>query len=325
MDNPIKIAGRVIHGRALGRHLGFPTANISLPDDFSEPFGVYFARAIVQDLTYWALVSIGVRPTIDQNQRPNAECYILDFEGNIYGENIFIELLQYIRSEQRFNSIDKLREQILRDTHYARQLSINLTTNLQNTMNKSIKGTKTEKNLLASFAGESQARMRYNYFASQARKEGYEVIAKFFDETAENEKQHAKQFFKLLEGGMVEITASYPAGVIGTTAANLLEAANGEHEEGHTLYPEAAKIADEEGFPEIAHKFRQIAAIEKKHEGRYRALLETVEAKTVFKKADEQVWRCRECGHEHIGPNALEVCPVCQHPQAFQEIKCDKY
>lgn len=192
-------------------------------------------------------------------------------------------------------------------------------------MSKSLKGTQTEKNLMASFAGESQARMRYNYFASQARKEGYEVIAKFFDETADNEKQHAKQFFKFLEGGMVEITASYPAGVIGTTAENLLGAAEGEHEEGHTLYPDAAKIADEEGFPEVARKFRQIAAIEKKHEARYRGLLETVEAKTVFKKAEEQIWRCRECGHEHIGPNALDMCPVCQHPQAFQEIKSDKY
>lgn len=192
-------------------------------------------------------------------------------------------------------------------------------------MNKSLKGTKTEKNLLASFAGESQARMRYNYFASQARKEGYEVIAKFFDATADNEKQHAKQFFKFLEGGMVEITASYPAGVIGTTAENLSAAAGGEHEEAYDLYPNAAKIADEEGFPEVARKFRQIAEIEKHHEARYRGLLETVEAKAVFKKAEEQVWRCRECGHEIVGKDALEMCPVCQHAQAFQEIKCDKF
>ena len=190
---------------------------------------------------------------------------------------------------------------------------------------KSLKGTRTEKNLLASFAGESQARNRYHFFASQARKEGYEVIAAFFEETAANEKQHAKQFFKLLEGGMVEITATYPAGVIGTTAENLREAAGGEHEEGYVLYPEAAKIADEEGFPEVARKFRQIAEIEKHHEQRYRGLLETVEAKEVFAKAEEKIWRCRECGHEHVGKNALGVCPVCDHPQAFQEIKCDAY
>lgn len=190
---------------------------------------------------------------------------------------------------------------------------------------KSLKGTRTEKNLLASFAGESQARNRYHFFASQARKEGYEVIANFFEETASNEKQHAKQFFKLLEGGMVEITATYPAGVIGTTADNLREAAGGEHEEGHTLYPQAAKIADEEGFPEVARKFRQIAEIEKHHEQRYRGLLETVEAKEVFAKAEEKIWRCRECGHEHLGKNALAMCPVCDHAQAFQEIKCDAY
>ncbi|MEG0656615.1 MAG: ferritin family protein, partial [Mucinivorans sp.] len=183
-------------------------------------------------------------------------------------------------------------------------------------MTKSLKGTQTEKNLLATFAGESQARTRYNFFASQARKEGYEVIAKFFDETAANEKQHAKQFFKFLEGGMVEITAKYPAGMIGTTAENLLAAAGGEHEEAYELYPEAAKIADAEGFPEVARKFRQIAEIEKHHEQRYRELLETVEAKTVFSKATEQVWRCRECGHEYVGTQALDICPVCQHPQA---------
>lgn len=192
-------------------------------------------------------------------------------------------------------------------------------------MEKSLKGTRTEKNLLASFAGESQARTRYNFFASQARKEGYEVIAKFFDETAENERQHAKQFFKFLEGGAVEITATYPAGMIGTTAENLKAAAEGEYEEWHDLYSEAARIAEEEGFPKVATKFRQIAAIEKHHEARYRGLLETVEVKSVFKKAEEQLWRCRECGHEHIGETALSMCPVCQHPQAFQEIKCDKY
>lgn len=190
-------------------------------------------------------------------------------------------------------------------------------------MSKSLHGTKTEKNLLAAFAGESQARNRYNFFASQARKEGYEVIAKFFDETAENEKQHGKQFFKFLEGGMVEITASYPAGVIGSTADNLKAAADGEYEEWETLYPQFAAIAKEEGFSEVAAKFTMIATIEKEHEARFRALLDTMEAKTVFKKANEQVWRCRECGYEHSGKEALDMCPVCAHPQSFQEIKCD--
>lgn len=192
-------------------------------------------------------------------------------------------------------------------------------------MKKSVVGTQTEKNLLASFAGESQARGRYQMFAKQARKEGYEVVAKFFDETAENERQHAKQFFSFLEGGVVEITASYPAGIVGTTAENLLEAAAGEAEEGNVLYPHAAAIAEQEGLIEVAFKFRQIAAIEHHHELRYRALLETLEAKSMFEKADEQVWRCRECGHEHFGNTALEMCPVCDHPQAFQEIKCDKF
>ncbi|MEG1607377.1 MAG: ferritin family protein [Mucinivorans sp.] len=190
---------------------------------------------------------------------------------------------------------------------------------------KSIKGTQTEKNLLASFAGESQARNRYNFFASQARKDGYEVIAKFFDETAANEKQHAKQFFKFLEGGAVEITATYPAGMIGTTEENLAEAAAGETEEWEVLYPEAARVAEQEGFPLIAKKYRQIAEIEKHHAERYSALLETVKTSTVFKKAEGQLWRCRECGHEYFGTEALEICPVCQHAQAFQEIKCDKF
>lgn len=190
---------------------------------------------------------------------------------------------------------------------------------------KSLKGTQTEKNLLASFAGESQARNRYHFFASQARKEGYEVIAAFFEETAANEKQHAKQFFKFLEGGAVEFTATFPAGVIGTTADNLRAAADGEHEEAHVLYPHAAQVADREGFVEVARKFRQITQIEKQHEARYRALLETVEAKSVFAKAEQQVWRCRECGHEHVGLAAADVCPVCDHPQAFQEIKSDVF
>lgn len=190
---------------------------------------------------------------------------------------------------------------------------------------KSIHGTETEKNLMKAFAGESQARNRYNFFASVAKKEGYEVIAKFFTETGENERQHAKQFFKFLEGGIVEFTASYPAGIIGTTAQNLLAAAEGEYEEWADLYPEFAKIAEEEGFPKVSAKFLRIANVEKEHEARYRALLQTVEAKEVFRKAESQVWRCRECGYEHLGNEAPVVCPICEHPQAFFEIKCDKF
>ncbi|MFI3288471.1 MAG: ferritin family protein [Rikenellaceae bacterium] len=192
-------------------------------------------------------------------------------------------------------------------------------------MKKSVKGTQTEKNLLVAFAGESQARNRYTMFAKQAKKEGYEVIAKFFAETAENERQHAKQFFNYLEGGMVEITATYPAGIVGSTLENLHEAAEGEYGEWYTDYPEAAKIAMEEGFEDIALKFTQIAAIEKHHEERFRSLREVLESGAFFKKEEDKVWRCRECGHEHVGAEALEMCPVCAHPQAYQEIKSDVF
>lgn len=192
-------------------------------------------------------------------------------------------------------------------------------------MKKSIKGTKSEKNLLAAFAGESQARNRYQMFAKQARKEGYEVIASFFEQTAENERQHAKQFFNFLEGGMVEITSSFPAGIVGTTAENLKEAAEGEYDEWASLYLNAAVEAEAEGFMDVATKFRLIADIEKHHEERYRALLETLEAEAIFSKEEPTVWRCRECGHEYIGKDALEMCPVCNHPQAFQEVKNDKF
>lgn len=190
---------------------------------------------------------------------------------------------------------------------------------------KSIKGTRTEKNLLASFAGESQARTRYNYFASQAKKEGYVQIQNFFEETSENEKEHAKRFFKFLEGGMVEITASYPAGVIGTTAENLKAAADGEHEEHTLLYPEAAKIADEEGFPEIATAFRNIASVEKHHEERYRALLKNINDGKVFKKESSVKWKCGNCGYIFEGTTAPDKCPACLHPQSYFEMLCDNF
>ena len=192
-------------------------------------------------------------------------------------------------------------------------------------MEKSIKGTRTEQNLLKSFAGESQARSRYTFFASVAKKEGYEQIAGVFMETAEQEKEHAKRFFKFLEGGMVEITASYPAGMIGTTHENLLEAANGENEEWADLYPEFAKVADEEGFKAIATAFRMIAKVEAEHERRYRALLERVVAEKVFEREEEIDWQCRNCGYVHTGKKAPETCPACQHPKSYFEPKKDNY
>ena len=192
-------------------------------------------------------------------------------------------------------------------------------------MGKSIKGTRTEKNLLTSFAGESQARMRYTYFASVAKKEGYEQIAAIFTETADQEKEHAKRMFKWLEGGAVEITASYPAGVIGRTVDNLQAAAAGEHEEWSADYPHFADVADEEGFPEIAAMYRAIAVAEKGHEERYRAFVKNIETARVFAKEGETVWQCRNCGYIHVGKEAPEVCPACLHPQAYFEVKKENW
>ena len=192
-------------------------------------------------------------------------------------------------------------------------------------MGKSIKGTKTEQNLLKSFAGESQARNRYVFFASVAKKEGFEQIAGVFAETAEQEKEHAKRFFKFLEGGMVEITASYPAGVIGTTKENLAAAAAGENEEWTDLYPTFADVADQEGFPVIAAVFRSIATVEAEHEKRYRALLARVEADKVFELDEEIEWQCRNCGYIHKGKKAPASCPSCAHPQAYFEPKKNNY
>ena len=192
-------------------------------------------------------------------------------------------------------------------------------------MSKSIKGTKTEKNLLTSFAGESQARNRYTYFASVAKKEGYEQIAAIFTETAEQEKEHAKRMFKWLEGGCVEITASYPAGVIGKTLDNLKAAAAGENEEWALDYPKFADIADEEGFPEIAFKFRAVGVIERHHEERYLRLLKNIEEGIVFSREGDTIWVCRNCGHIVVGKKAPKVCPVCAHPESFFEIKAQNY
>ena len=192
-------------------------------------------------------------------------------------------------------------------------------------MAKSIKGTQTEKNLLTSFAGESQARMRYTYYASVAKKEGYEQIAAIFTETADQEKEHAKRMFKYLEGGMVEITASYPAGVISTTLNNLLEAAAGEHEEWSQDYPHFADIAEQEGFYEIAAMYRNISVAEKGHEERYRAFVNNIETASVFAKEGKVVWQCRNCGYITIGKEAPEVCPACLHPQAYFEVKKENY
>ena len=189
----------------------------------------------------------------------------------------------------------------------------------------SIKGTKTEQNLLKAFAGVSQARTRYPFLASVAKKEGYEQISAIFMETAEQEKEHAKRFFKFLEGGMVEITAAYPAGVIGTTAENLAAAAAGENEELADLYPAFADIADEEGFKEIAVAFRMIAKVEAEHERRYRQLLANVEANKVFEKDEAIMWQCRNCGFVFEGKKAPAKCPACAHPQAYFEVKKENY
>ncbi|MDR0415248.1 MAG: rubrerythrin family protein [Prevotellaceae bacterium] len=189
----------------------------------------------------------------------------------------------------------------------------------------SIKGTKTEQNLLKAFAGESQARNRYTFFGKVAKKEGYEQIAAIFAETAANEEEHAKLFFKYLEGGPVEITATYPAGVIGATPQNLLAAANGEQEEWSDLYPEFAKVAEQEGFKDVAETFRQIAAVEKHHEERYRKLLGNVERGEVFKKSETTRWKCRNCGHIHEGASAPDSCPACKHPQAYFELLADNF
>ncbi|MDP3437476.1 MAG: rubrerythrin family protein [Bacteroidales bacterium] len=192
-------------------------------------------------------------------------------------------------------------------------------------MEKSIKGTRTEQNLLKAFAGESQARGRYVYFASVAKKEGYLQIAAVFEDTAEQEKEHAKRFFSFLEGGMVEITASYPAGIIGTTAENLAAAAAGENEEWTELYPEFAEIAMEEGFPKVATAFKMIAKVEAEHEARYRTLLSRVEAGKVFEREEDIEWQCRNCGYVHKGKKALENCPACQHPKDYFEPKKNNY
>ncbi len=188
-----------------------------------------------------------------------------------------------------------------------------------------IKGTRTEQNLLKAFAGESQARNRYTYYAAIAKKEGYEQIAALFTETAENEKEHAKVFYKYLEGGEVEITASYPAGPLGTTAENLLHAAEGELMEWGTLYPDFGQVAEEEGFPKVAESFREIAKVEAFHEARYRKLLANVEEGVVFKRSGTLSWHCRNCGYIHEGPEAPEVCPACVHPKKYYELLAENY
>ncbi|MBI2353506.1 MAG: rubrerythrin family protein [Deltaproteobacteria bacterium] len=187
-------------------------------------------------------------------------------------------------------------------------------------MSASVKGTRTEQNLLKSFAGESQARNRYTYFAAAAKKEGYVQIADIFEETASQEKEHAKRFFSFLEGGDLEITACFPSGKVAATAENLLAAATGEHEEHTQLYPGFASVAREEGFPAIAALWTAISVAERQHEKRYRDLLANIEADQVFERTEDVVWRCRNCGYLHSGKSALEVCPACVHPRAHFEI-----
>jgi rubrerythrin len=189
----------------------------------------------------------------------------------------------------------------------------------------SIKGTKTEKNVLAAFAGESQARNRYTYFASVAKKEGYEQISAIYTDTAENEKEHAKMFFGLLEGGDVEIVATYPAGVIGDTATNLEASANGERMEWTIIYKDFAKTAKAEGLDQVAAVFKEIAEVEEGHEARYRKLLANVKAGKVFTRDVSVKWRCRNCGYIHEGKSAPKLCPACRHPQAYYEVQAENY
>jgi len=192
-------------------------------------------------------------------------------------------------------------------------------------MTKSLKGTKTEQNLLKAFAGESQARNRYEFFASVAKKEGYEQISAIFMETSLQEKEHAKRFFKFLEGGMAEITASYPAGIIGTTKENLKAAAEGENEEWSELYPSFAKIAEEEGFQEIANTFKMIAKVETEHERRYLKLLQNLSEDKVFIKDGKVWWKCLNCGYVYQSEKALEACPACLHPKAYMQLREENY
>lgn len=188
-----------------------------------------------------------------------------------------------------------------------------------------LKGTRTEKNILTAFAGESQARNRYNYYASKAKKEGYVQIQAIFEETANHEKEHAKRLFKLLQGGELEIQAAFPAGVIGTTAENLAAAAGGENHEWTDMYPEFAKTAREEGFDEIGDIFEAIAASEKQHEKRFRALLANLEQEKVFKREEPVKWFCRNCGYVHEGTEAVESCPSCDHPRDHFELLCENW
>lgn len=190
---------------------------------------------------------------------------------------------------------------------------------------ESLAGTRTEQNLLKAFAGESQARNRYEFFAKEARNEGLEQIAALFEETALNEKAHAKKFFRFLEGRMVTITATYPAGKIGTTLENLKAAADGENEEWTFLYPEFARIAEEEGFKQIAVAFRSIAKVESAHENRYRKLYKNLEEGKVFEKEGKVIWKCRNCGFLHEGAKPPKKCPACDHEQAFFELECENY
>jgi len=188
-----------------------------------------------------------------------------------------------------------------------------------------LSGSKTEKNLLAAFAGESQARIRYTFFASVAKKDGFEQISAIFQETADNEKEHAQLFFEHLKGGIVEITAAYPAGVIGSTAENLKAAAEGEKHEWGTLYPNFAEVAEEEGFTDAARTFRMVGKVEAYHERRYRKLLANVEQSKVFTKDSSIMWKCRNCGYVFEGSEVPEKCPVCEHPRSYFEVWCENY
>lgn len=248
-----------------------------------------------------------------------------DFDKEFVIKEFYLGLTEYIKHKlfKQQISYSGYIERVKLNQHNTYQKYYNILK--QRFMEKSIKDTVTEQNLLKAFAGESQARMRYTYFASVAKKEGYEQIAGVFEDTANQEKEHANRFFNFLEGGMVEITASYPAGVISTTEENLKEAAAGEYEEWAILYPAFADIAEEEGFKKVATAFRMISRVEKEHEARYRILLERVIADGVFSREEEIEWQCRACGYVHTGKRALAKCPACEEPQAYFEPKKNNY
>lgn len=319
---PAQIQGGIAGANALGRNeafIGLPRANMLKVLNY-DMFSIGTIKA--DDGSYFAL----------EEKRNGNYYYLLFRDGKLRGSillgdtSLAAVIKEAIEAQEDFSAVtpESSAEKVL--ARFQEKLTMTLTvnskpTNREEAAMSSLKGTKTEQNLLKSFAGESQARTRYTYFASAAKKEGFEQISAIFQETADNEKEHAKRFFTFLEGGCVEITAMYPAGVIGTTVENLKAAAAGENEEYTELYPQFAEVADQEGFPAVAACFRMISRVEAEHEQRYLKLAANIENGTVFQKNDDVRWKCRNCGYVHDGSGAPQKCPACLHPQSYFEIK----